>query len=199
MNRDDIFREVFWESAEKNMNYINRNYAWARQSNSLGRAKVYSYYLTNPEYKNILHAHWVHMDRYLKSIHYYRKSAINLLADLKVHRDHLSGTEMRSFYENLNSVSTPKLECNGNAMDLPSNGGEHTFITNLSTDTLKFDSYDSEDFMLRKYILDPNESRYTRTRWEAAESLQARMIELEVDGVCLERYVEVSGGFIVVE
>jgi len=101
---------------------------------------------------------------------------------------------MRFSYEDLNPVSTPKLGCNGNGMDLPASGREYTFITNLSSDTLKFDSYDSEDFMLSKNVLDPNESRYIQTGWDAAESLHSRMIELDVGGECLERYVEVSGG-----
>jgi hypothetical protein len=199
MNRDDIFREAFWESSEKNMNYINTNHSWARKSDSLGRVDAYAYYLTNPGYKNRLYAHWVHMERYLKLIHNYRRSAINLLADLKVYRDQLRAPELRSFYEDLNLVKLPKVGCNGNAMDQTVSSGEYTFLTNLSSDTLRFDNYDLEDFMLRKYVLAPNESMYTRTRWDAAEALQSRMLEIKVDGDCMERYVEVSGGYIVVE
>ncbi|MCZ4410283.1 hypothetical protein O3Q51_15820 [Cryomorphaceae bacterium 1068] len=197
MNRDDFYRETFWKSAEENMNYFNINYSWARKADSLDRHEAYTFYLTNPEFKNRLYAHWVHMERYLKSIHYYRKSAIMLLIDLKVYRDGLNADELRSFYAALGLNEPVTLDCAGGFNGNRSQGEEFTFVTNLSSDTVRFDNFDSEDQMNRKYVLAPNDSRYTRTRWGNGDLMPPRIIEGMVNGTCVERLAEVNDGYLV--
>lgn len=207
LNRSSIYidREhdamiVLKESSERNSEFINMNYPWARKSDSLSLDEAYNYFLSNESYKSRLFTHWNKQMVYNESIVRLRAELFRILVMLNIIREDYEPSDLKAMFENLEQkpfklLKSDTIPDDENAMNI----SHSPIIINWTNDTIRLEAYRRNGDRFGTGELAPKEIVNPRFRHEKLDTDYLRFFEVYKNDVLYNRYLEVPNGFLIIE
>jgi hypothetical protein len=186
-------------SAEKNSDYINLNFPWARLSDTASNEKAYNYFLTDENYLNRLYTHWEKAMNYTEIISNYRSEMLLILSKLKVLRDEYSGFELEALLKELGQQPYEKIAKDKPFADLVSKDQvvKSTLIANFTNDTFKLILKNRKGEKLMSGESAPGELFIIRPLDVDLYGDYLRVLEVYKNDVHIETYKELQHGYLI--
>ena len=167
---------------------------------SISKNKQYHYMLTNPDYKKIVELYWIHTEVYYDFISRYRAQNMAVLGTIKMINEDFGLEELETLYKSKGMNPFTTIDCNPELIITKNDEIRRGYlIGNLS----------NKDITLRMvndgkvggmYTLKPNELRYSRPEYAGLDGDYTVIAEqLDSDGNCIQKYVAVNKGYLLIE
>ena len=194
------------ESAERNADYLNMNYTWARKSDSLSKDAAHDYFLTDEGYKSRLFTHWRKAMNNTALICDIRTRSLRDLIKLKMIREECEALDIKETLEDLGQQAFKKIEF-GTLTDSDTliNIRQFPVIVNWTEDTLEMKVYDQYGLLTQEREIGPKEviSVYPDISSEHQiidhDAYYLRVFKVYKDDVLLNEYLEVPNGYLIIE
>ena len=206
IGREQDAMNLLRESANRNDDYHNMNYTWARKSDSLSIDASYDYFLSDEGYKNRLFTHWNKAMDYTRLIGLFRSESLNELIKLKMIREDCEAADLKETLEDLDQEAFLKSE-SGTPTDSDTliNICQYPVIVNWTEDTLDVKAYTQYGQLTQEMEIDPKgvirlrEVRSTEHQIMGLDAYYLRVFKVYKDDVLLNEYLEVPNGYLIIE
>lgn len=194
------------ESAERNADYFNMNYTWARKSDSMSIDAAYDYFLTDEGYKNRLFTHWDKAMNYTRLIGQMRTESFREFIKLKMIRENYKAVDLKETLEDLDQQAFKKIQ-SGTPTDSDTliNISQFPVIVNWTEDTLDVKIYTQYGLLTQEREIDPKEVTSLRAEISTEHQIMGldayylRVFKVYNDNVLLSEYLEVPNGYLIIE
>ena len=187
-------------SSEKNLEFINMNYTWARKSDSLSLAKAYNYYLNDVSYKNRLYSHWKKAMDYTYIISLFRAQSLIILSYLKSAREDYDASDLKPMLEELDQ--NPFILAEQDTLpdpEPPINISQCPIIINWTNDTVNLKINSRNDSLIYELDISPTRIVILPTDAGNLSTDYLRHFETYKNDELQNKYIEVPNGFLIIE
>jgi hypothetical protein len=206
IGREQDAMNLLRESANRNADYFNMNYTWARKSDSLSKDAAYDYFLTDEGYKSRLFTHWNKAMNYTRLIGIIRSVSFNELIKLKMIREDCEAVDLKETLEDLDQRAFKKFESGAPTnSDTLINIQQFPVIVNWTEDTLDLKLYTQYGLLVQDREIDPKEVTgvgediSTEHQIMGHDAYYLRVFKVYKDDVLLNEYMEVPNGYLIIE
>lgn len=202
VNRENqVYRQwnVVRTNTSENIKALTKEISLVR-SDSVSKNEQFNYMLTNPDYKKTVELYWVYIEPYYDFISRYRAQTMAVLGTIKIIREDFEIQELETLFKTKGMSSFTALDCNSNQPFIKNNEIRRSYlIGNLSTEDITLKMV-NDGKIGGTYTLKPNQLRYTRPEYAGLDGDYTVIAEqLDIDGNCIQKYVAVNKGYLIIE
>lgn len=170
------------------------------RSDSVSKKKQFDYMLTNPNYKKIVELYWIQTEIYYDFISRYRAQNMATLGTIKMINENFGLEELEILYKSKGMNPFTTIDCNPKQTITKNNEIRRGYlIGNLSNKDITLKMV-NDGKIGGTYTLKPNELRYSKPEYAGLDGDYTVIAEqLDGDGNCIQKYVAVNKGYLLIE
>ncbi len=185
---------------EENLKTLTNEVSLVRMD-SISKNTQFNYMLTNPDYKKIVELYWIRIEVYYDFISRYRAQTMAVLGTIKMIQEKNYGKEeLEDLYKSKGMNPFTVLDCNPQQPITRNNEKRRAYlIGNLSDQNITL-RMTNDGKVGGTYTLKPNQLRYSRPEYAGLNGDYTVIAEqLDSDGNCIQKFVAVNKGYLLIE
>ena len=201
---DELSGDPVIDFYNKNVDFMTSQPLWILRSDSLSIKRRYNFFLTDEKYKKQVLNYWGKTSFLTLTVIYSRSAQMKLLGILKTIRHNYDVDQLHQLFKNIGLHSFTKIDCEDEVLRNENQfyKNERFLVANLSQDQAHLIVMSGEDELIQERKLKPGEySTIQETKFGVVginEDFYS-IIEIHKDGQCIQKYADVSNGYLIIE
>lgn len=187
-----------------NIDFLMSNCLWVAKSDSSSIEKRYHFFTTDENYKKRVLTYWSKTSEMTLTTMFHRAVSMELLGRIKVIRHNYDVDRLYQLFKNLNLNSFRKISCDDGVLRNKNQfyRNERFLITNMSEKQIHLIGKNSIGGIIGEKKIEPGGYSIFMESWlkfGAIDDDYFSIIEVRHDDQCINKYVEETNGYLIIE